>query len=93
VLEFGSCANLSMLPSSLKQSMELAEALAKRVSGCNYGANNISKTKLRQELRQRGGNPMLSEFSIDFVRPYGRQRATKGGVLEVGGNSLQQQSA
>jgi hypothetical protein len=36
---------------------------------------------------------MLSEFSTDFARPCGGQRATKGGVLGTGHNSLQQQSA
>jgi hypothetical protein len=36
---------------------------------------------------------MLLQFSIDFVRPCGGQRATKGGVLGVGRNLLQQQSA
>jgi hypothetical protein len=35
---------------------------------------------------------MLSEFFTDFARPYGGQRAMKGGVLGAGHNSLQQQS-
>jgi hypothetical protein len=36
---------------------------------------------------------MLSEFSTNFARPCSEQWTMKGGVLEAGHNSLQQQSA